>query len=58
MRDDARTRLLGEANKAFRPVEQKTGPTDSEKAQQSFQQNRERLKAERLTREANHEPHD
>ena len=39
-----------EARKAFREVRNDT--TDYEKAQKSFHENRERLKAERLAREA------
>ncbi|BAM92976.1 conserved hypothetical protein [Bradyrhizobium oligotrophicum S58] len=39
-----------EANKAFKPAE--PARTDYEKAQNAFDQNRERLKAERLAREA------
>jgi len=44
------TAAVLEANKAFKPAE----PTrsDYEKAQNAFDQNRERLKAERLSREA------
>jgi len=40
------------ARKAFREVEAKKAMTDHEKAQKSFNENRERLKAERLAREA------
>jgi hypothetical protein len=40
------------ARKAFRPVEAKQSMTDYEKAQKAFHENRERLKAERLAREA------
>lgn len=50
-RDDATTRALREANKAFKKREPKKTMTDYAKAQQSFHQNRERLKAERLARE-------
>ncbi|MGJ4880755.1 MULTISPECIES: hypothetical protein [unclassified Bradyrhizobium] len=44
------TAAVREAQKAFKPAE----PTrsDYEKAQSAFDQNRERLKAERLAREA------
>jgi hypothetical protein len=38
------------ANKAFKPVQQEL--TDYEKTQKALQDNRERLKAERLAREA------
>jgi hypothetical protein len=41
-----------EARKAFRQVEAAKAMTDHEKAQKSFNDNRERLKAERLAREA------
>jgi hypothetical protein len=41
-----------EARKAFREVEAKKALTDYEEAQKAFHENRERLKAERLTREA------
>ena len=41
-----------EARKAFRAVEAKQSMTDYEKAQKAFHENRERLKAERLAREA------
>ena len=41
-----------EARKAFRQVEAAKAMTDHEKAQKTFNDNRERLKAERLTREA------
>jgi hypothetical protein len=50
MRDHAATRAL--ANKAFKKVEPQKTMTDYAKAQQSFHENRERLKAERLAREA------
>ncbi|GLH81314.1 hypothetical protein SSBR45G_62230 [Bradyrhizobium sp. SSBR45G] len=39
-----------EANKVFKPAAATT--TDYEKSQDAFNQNRERLKAERLAREA------
>ena len=51
--DDATTRALTEANKAFKKGESKKAMTDYAKAQQSFHENRERLKAERLAREVN-----
>jgi len=41
-----------EARKAFRQVEAAKAMTDHEKAQKTFNDNRERLKAERLAREA------
>ena len=41
-----------EAQKAFREVEAKKALTDYEEAQKAFHDNRERLKAERLAREA------
>ena len=41
-----------EARKAFREVMTGKAMTDYEKAQKSFHENRERLKAERLAREA------
>ena len=40
-----------EAEKAFKPAE-KVASSDYDKAQRAFQENRERLKAERLAREA------
>ena len=41
-----------EAQKAFRQLESAKAMTDHEKAQKTFNDNRERLKAERLAREA------
>jgi hypothetical protein len=41
-----------EARKAFRQVEAAKAMTDHERAQKTFNDNRERLKAERLAREA------
>jgi hypothetical protein len=41
-----------EARKVFREVEAEAAMTDHEKAQKAFHENRERLKAERLEREA------
>jgi hypothetical protein len=41
-----------EARKAFRQLETVKAITDHEKAQKTFNDNRERLKAERLAREA------
>lgn len=51
-REFARDRAIREANKAFKAREPQTLTTDYEKAQKSFQENRERLKAQRLAREA------
>jgi hypothetical protein len=45
-----------EARKAFRQVEAEKAMTEPERAQKAFHGNRERLKAERLAREA--EPKD
>jgi hypothetical protein len=52
-REFARDRAIREANKAFKAREPQTPTTDYAKAQRSFQENRERLKAQRLAREAN-----
>ena len=41
-----------EARKVFREAEAKKAISDHEKAQKAFHENRERLKAERLAREA------
>ena len=41
-----------EARKAFKEVEAKKALTEYEEAQKAFHENRERLKAERLAREA------
>jgi hypothetical protein len=46
------TPAVREARKAFRQVEAANAMTDHEKAQKTFNDNRERLKAERLAREA------
>lgn len=43
---------LREARKAFREVDAKKAMTEHEQAQAAFISNRERLKAERLAREA------
>ncbi|WP_228747715.1 hypothetical protein [Bradyrhizobium sp. BR 10289] len=51
-RNHPESRALREANRAFKPVETKKPMTDHAKAQQSLHENRERLKAERLAREA------
>lgn len=50
-RDSARARAVFEANKVFRTPEPRAAMTDYAKAQQSFHENRERLKAQRLARE-------
>lgn len=52
MKNYSQARSLSEANKLFKAAEPKKNMTEYEKAQQSFQDNRERLKAERLAREA------
>lgn len=52
IRKEGNERRLREANKAFKTVGTEKRTTDYAKAQQSFQDNRERLKAERLAREA------
>ncbi len=52
-REFARDRAIREANKAFKAPEPQTPTTDYAMAQRSFQENRERLKAQRLAREAN-----
>jgi hypothetical protein len=52
MRDQETTRARREADKAFKTVETEKVTTDYAKAQRSFNENRERLKAERLAREA------
>ena len=46
------TKAEREARKAFRKVDAKKAMTDHEIAQKAFSANRERLKAERLKREA------
>lgn len=46
------TKAEREARKAFRQVDAEKAMTEHEIAQKKFQTNRERLKAERLTREA------
>jgi hypothetical protein len=45
-----------EARKAFRQVEAEMAMTDHESAQKAFNENRERLKAERPAREATEQP--
>ena len=52
-REFARDRASRDANKAFKAPEPQTPTTDYAKAQRCFQENRERLKAQRLAREAN-----
>jgi hypothetical protein len=46
------TKAERDARKAFRPVDAKKAMTEHEIAQMAFSNNRERLKAERLAREA------
>ena len=46
------TRAEQEARRAFREVDDKTAMSEHEIAQAAFSKNRERLKAERLAREA------
>ena len=46
------TRAEREAHRAFREVDAKTAMSEHEIAQAAFSKNRERLKAERLAREA------
>jgi hypothetical protein len=46
------TRAEREAHKAFRQPDAKTAMSEHEIAQAAFSENRERLKAERLAREA------
>jgi hypothetical protein len=46
------TKAERDARKAFRPVDAKKAMTEHEIAQKAFSNNRERLKAERLVREA------
>ena len=46
------TKAEREARKAFRQLDAKTAVTEHEIAQKAFAANRERLKAERLMREA------
>ena len=52
MRTNDTTRALREANAAFKKIECNKTFTDYAKEQQSIHDNRERLKAERLAREA------
>lgn len=57
MRDPPTSRVLRDANRAFKPVETKKEMSDYAKTQQSLHDNRERLKAERLAREAGQGSH-
>jgi hypothetical protein len=50
------TKAEREAQKAFRQVDAKKAMTEYETAQKAFNVNRERLKAERLAREAANPP--
>ncbi|MHC4044178.1 hypothetical protein CV770_22765 [Bradyrhizobium sp. AC87j1] len=52
LRDQSSDRAKREANKAFKPVKTQKPMTDYAKDQHSLNENRERLKAERLAREA------
>jgi F0F1-type ATP synthase epsilon subunit len=52
LKDQSSDRAKREANKAFKPAETRKPMNDYTKAQHSFDENRERLKAERLAREA------
>jgi len=52
IKNEANSRRLREANNAFKPTGNAKPVTEYAKAEQSFQENRERLKAERLAREA------
>ncbi|WP_375309969.1 hypothetical protein WHZ77_22595 [Bradyrhizobium sp. A5] len=51
-KDQSPDRAKREANKAFKPVETQKPVNDYARDQHSFNENRERLKAERLAREA------
>jgi hypothetical protein len=51
IKNDANTRHVREANKAFKATRSEKPMTDYAKTQRSIQENRERLKAERLARE-------
>jgi len=52
LKDQSSDRAKREANKAFKPAETHKPINDYAKDQNSFNENRERLKAERLAREA------
>lgn len=55
MRTNHDTRALRAANAAFKKTECNKSITDYAREQQSIHENRERLKTERLAREANQE---
>jgi hypothetical protein len=52
LKDQTPNRAKREADKAFKPVTTQKPMNDYTKDQHSFNENRERLKAERLAREA------
>lgn len=52
MKTDRATRVLREANAAFKTIQSNETISDYAKEQRSIHENRERLKAERLAREA------
>jgi hypothetical protein len=52
LKDQSPDRAKREANKAFKPTTTQKPVNDYAKDQNSFNENRERLKAERLAREA------
>lgn len=52
MRNEANARRRQEADSVFKTISNAKPMTDYAKAEQSFHENRERLKAERLAREA------
>ena len=52
LKDQPSDRAKREANKAFKPAKTQKPMNDYAKDQNSFNENRERLKAERLAREA------
>ncbi|TYO65837.1 hypothetical protein FXV83_14230 [Bradyrhizobium hipponense] len=52
LRDQSSDRAKREANKVFKPDKTQKPMNDYAKEQRSFHENRERLKAERLAREA------
>jgi hypothetical protein len=49
------SRAVTEANRLFKPAQPETTETEYAKTQKAFDDNRERLKAERLAREASDE---
>ncbi|MCS3724993.1 hypothetical protein [Bradyrhizobium betae] len=57
LKDQSTNRAKLEANKAFKPVETQKPVNDYARDQHSFNENRERLKAERLAREAKPKGH-